>query len=244
MNEEADFDKHSPADKSDEDKFVSLVEKVYRKVDEEGLEALEGECSTIASYDTDFEGRAKRAAKKVSECSRMVSEYLEDYGGRSSVRTSDLGEVLEDNGAEVNYESPGYGVDLGDVELDCDMGVQMALNTIGLNEEEHTPEGTEWWAQFRYEEKEGDTDYISIDIWDEGPGIPKEMEGEDLMEKGVSSSENGGKGLYLADRIIEANGGNIEVSEALAEIEDGFGVSVEVPVASTELPNSRIAGTP
>jgi len=51
-------------------------------------------------------------------------------------------------------------------------------------------------------------DKISITISDDGPGIPKEIQGK-LFEKGVSTT-GGGHGLYLSRKVIEGYGGKIQ----------------------------------
>ena len=52
-------------------------------------------------------------------------------------------------------------------------------------------------------------DYVQIDVSDDGPGIPKEIQTK-LFERGTST-KGGGLGLYLSKRVIEHYGGSIEV---------------------------------
>ncbi|MHA1484591.1 MAG: ATP-binding protein, partial [Candidatus Thorarchaeota archaeon] len=52
-------------------------------------------------------------------------------------------------------------------------------------------------------------DYVQIDVSDDGPGIPKEIQPK-LFERGTST-KGGGLGLYLSKRVIEHYGGSIEV---------------------------------
>ncbi len=52
-------------------------------------------------------------------------------------------------------------------------------------------------------------DYVQIDVSDDGPGIPKEIQSK-LFERGTST-KGGGLGLYLSKRVIEHYGGSIEL---------------------------------
>ena len=54
-----------------------------------------------------------------------------------------------------------------------------------------------------------ENDYVQIDVSDDGPGIPKEIQPK-LFERGTST-KGGGLGLYLSKRVIEHYGGSIEL---------------------------------
>jgi PAS domain S-box-containing protein len=56
-------------------------------------------------------------------------------------------------------------------------------------------------------------DRIKVIVSDNGPGIPEELL-NNLFQKGVSSREGGGVGLYLAKEILGAIGGSIEIMDS------------------------------
>jgi len=52
-------------------------------------------------------------------------------------------------------------------------------------------------------------DYVQIDVSDDGPGIPEEIQSK-LFKRGAST-KGGGLGLYLSKRVIEHYGGSIKL---------------------------------
>jgi PAS domain S-box-containing protein len=68
-------------------------------------------------------------------------------------------------------------------------------------------------------------DRIKIIISDNGPGIPEELR-SNLFQKGVSSREGGGFGLYLAKEILGAIDGSIEMMDSAS----GHGAHFQVTI--------------
>lgn len=223
------IDEKSEGESSDLQSFKNLVEEARSEVEERGLESAEGLYDEIASYQDNFSGEVGGIVDKMASCTDIVSNYLADYSDGQDVSLGELGNQLEEYGAEIDYNG------LEDVELEADSGVVMAFNTLGINQEKHNSEDC-YWAEFEVEDDETVVGYL----WDEGPGLPEEYGEEEIFDKDVGDGT--GKGLYLADQIIEANGGNIEYDETLSD-SGGFGLKIELPL-STEYQNLNKEETP
>jgi two-component system nitrogen regulation sensor histidine kinase NtrY len=71
-----------------------------------------------------------------------------------------------------------------------------------------------------------------IDIFDNGPGLPKENR-ERLLEPYVTTREKGtGLGLAIVGKIFEEHGGHIELNDAPADFAGGRGAWVRLTLAA------------
>lgn len=78
--------------------------------------------------------------------------------------------------------------------------------------------------------REGET--AVIDVFDNGPGLPKENR-ERLLEPYVTTREKGtGLGLAIVGKIFEEHGGRIELNDAPAEFASGRGAWVRLMLAA------------
>ncbi|MFB6100858.1 MAG: sensor histidine kinase [Candidatus Nanohalobium sp.] len=204
--------------------FQSLVDNVYEDIEQEGIRSGEGVYGTLACFEGYFDGWVGDTVDRISNCSAIVSEYLDEAGEESVVTVSELGERLSQYGAEVEYEASS------EVEIEADRGLAMAFNTLGVNQEEHTSEGTDWYAEFNVEEDE-----LRVEVCDNGTGL-ESYAGEEIFQKGVG--DGSGKGLYLARRLIEVNDGSIGYSPDISN-EGGFGLEIEVPLSTEHRTLSR-----
>lgn len=224
VGSEVDF---GPSEEEEVEKlkfFQSLVDSVYEDIKEEGIRSREGIYDTLACFEGYFAGRVGDTVDRISNCSAIVSEYLDEVGEESVLTVSELGERLSQYGAEVEYHESQ------DVCVDADSGLSMAFNTLGVNQEEHTSEGTDWYAEFDVEDDE-----LRVDVYDNGTGLENYM-AEEIFQKGIGDGT--GKGLYLARRLIEANGGSIEYSPELSDC-GGFGLEIEVPLSTEHRARNR-----
>jgi len=75
-------------------------------------------------------------------------------------------------------------------------------------------------------------DMISIDVIDNGPGLPKENR-ERLLEPYVTTRDKGtGLGLAIVGKIFEEHGGGIVLSDAPAEFANGRGAWIRLTLAA------------
>ncbi|HRF09914.1 MAG TPA: PAS domain-containing sensor histidine kinase [Xanthobacteraceae bacterium] len=75
-------------------------------------------------------------------------------------------------------------------------------------------------------------DLIAIDVFDNGPGWPKENR-ERLLEPYVTTREKGtGLGLAIVGKIFEEHGGGIELRDAPSDFSDGRGAWVHLTLSA------------
>lgn len=210
-------------DKEDRDEVydvVSVLDDAYNELNNGGsLEDIEEEVSDLKEYEGEFDGGVGDRIDQIAEISGSVHRFLTKYEaeGEENITISEVLGPLEEYDVEVSYNGNE------DVAVEGDPGLSLAANTIGENGLRHGKEDETYqmWAKV-IENSEA----YEVEVWDNGSGLPEDIESEEIFDKGVG--ENTGKGLYLANEIVEFFNGSIEVSEELEEREGGFGLRMEL----------------
>jgi two-component system sensor histidine kinase HydH len=102
--------------------------------------------------------------------------------------------------------------------------LQQVLVNLGLNAIEAMPAG----GQLSFVAGE-DAGQVSIEVEDDGPGIPAELRGR-LFELGASSKVHRGVGLSVVKNIVERRGGSVTVASDAGR---GTRFTVRLPRAGT-----------
>lgn len=198
--------------------LVDEMDKAYKRLhNEEPLQDIEEDIEMFAEYQGVYDGEIGDKVDEVAVLSTAVSRYLSEYESIEDGSVS-IGEVLdpfEDYVTEIDYNENK------NAEVEGDPGLFFVTNTVGMNGIEHGKEGQNYqmWAEVQ----ELPENY-RIDIWDNGSGVPERFEKGEIFEDG--EGEGTGKGLYLANEIVELFDGEMKQSEKLEEREDGFGLEL------------------
>ncbi len=168
----------------------------------------------------------------VEESRRIVKllDQVEQFGNLRppSLKSTNLHDVLERArksamlgfGAHMQFKEL-YDPSLPSTYADADQLLQVFLNLL-KNASEASPDGgsitirTFYELSLRLRRRDGSGSVVplQIEIIDDGPGLPQEIEG-DVFEPFVSGRENGtGLGLALVSKIISEHGGWIAVDSA------------------------------
>lgn len=197
---------------------VDEIDEAYRKLRaDEPLQSVGENINSFAAYSGAYNGRIGEKVDEVAVLSSAVSMYLSEYESvdEGSVYIEDVLDRLEDYDVDIEYNG-NEGA-----EVEGDPGLFFVTNTIGMNGVEHGKEDENYrmWAEV----KELTEDY-RIDIWDNGSGVPENYEKGQIFEDG--EGDGTGKGLYLANEIVELFDGELIQSKELEERENGFGVEL------------------
>ena len=122
----------------------------------------------------------------------------------------DLREVLELN--VVTFEGLSQSHDIvsatppgDDVSVDVDPGaLQQVLGHLLENAVKYSPAGTTVTVRARR-----DGDDVFIDVIDEGPGLPAEIDVFAPFQRGDTDTEGAGLGLYIVRNLARAMGGDV-----------------------------------
>lgn len=199
---------------------VETLEETREALDgEKGLEGLEQEFKELSSYEGRFEGDLGDHFDCIGELSGYVTKYLEEFdnGKKEEVRIGDFMQPLEGEGADIQYNGNEDGMVHGDP------GLCLVTNTIAEN-------GSKYGDKFEAYQMSADIEELDegfeIEIWDNGPGIPEDYDGEDILKRGTGQGT--GNGLYYASEIVKLFGGEMTHPEYLQEKENGYGLRIEL----------------
>ncbi len=149
------------------------------------------------------------------------------------VREFDLGELIETVGLllqpQARYQSVTLSVDLPDQDVRVSGArdwIRQALLNLAINSLEAMPDGGALTMRLRPLSEKGEA---LIEIEDDGPGIPPELE-EHIFELHFTTKESGtGVGLHVARSVIEAAGGRLTFEQPPVR---GARFVVELPTVS------------
>jgi two-component system nitrogen regulation sensor histidine kinase GlnL len=179
----------------------------------------------------------------IREADRLAGlvDSLLGPGGRVDRRATNIHEVLEHVAQLVTAESGGsitvrrdYDPGLPSLMLDRDLMVQAVLNLVrnavaAMGEEGTVTLRTRAVTNFTI----GDTRHrviASIDIEDDGPGIPADLQDSVFYPLVTSRPEGTGLGLPLAQELVNRHGGLIEFTSR-----PGFTVfQIRLPLAEAD----------
>jgi signal transduction histidine kinase len=155
-----------------------------------------------------------RALDQVERLSRVVDEVMDSMRGQRSSAPVDFAVVplVEEQVAEWAEAFQSQGRDLriserADVAVHAERGAQaQVLAALLENALVHGAGPT----QVRVRRLSG---WASVEVSDQGPGIPEGLE-DSVFERGVSSSGSSGLGLTVARTLLAADGGRIELMSA------------------------------
>ena len=204
----------------------STLERVYEGLEQGAhLQEFSEEFEELAGYRERFAGDVGDQFEEVGQLSEYVSMYLDEFED-SAENEMELGHMmmpLEKLGAEIQYNGNRESKVRGDP------GLCLVTNTVAENAEKYGGDEQDYrlWADIE-ELSEG----YEIEIWDNGPGIPAEMGGEKLFQKGVGKGT--GEGLHYASEIVELFEGEIEHPDYLQEREDGYGLRIQLQKSSED----------
>ena len=162
------------------------------------------------------QAQREKVKKQISLMKEMTGELLSFARGQSElylrkvfIRTflEELSELLEeeftDSGIQLTVED-NFG---GTVKMDENKMKRVAYN-LARNAQEAMEKGGRFAIKVS-----ADNDWVSMSFADNGPGIPKELEGR-LFESFATHGKADGTGLGLAivKRLVEAHKGNVAVT--------------------------------
>lgn len=202
------------------EEFVGVVEAASQRLSANyALSTVEDEIQYLKSFDQESispepsDTRGPRdCVEQISGLAEAVGDYLNQVSEThesSDMRVEDVFETFEGYG-EVDYNG------LEESTVEGDGALCVVANTIALNALDHggNPE--------LHAEIEELDDRYKIEIWDDGEGLPKEYDPEEIFRR--ETGDNSGLGLYLAREITEGFGGSLEYCEENAKRKDGFGL--------------------
>lgn len=181
--------------------------------------------------------------RQVGDIGRMVDEFSAFARmPKPSLENLDLREVLRESSflVEVSRSEVAFERDYGDVPLNGLFDSRLmsqAFGNIIKNAAESTESAnydSDTTGVIRIEARQ-DGDVITVDIMDNGKGLPKENR-QRLLEPYMTTREKGtGLGLAIVRKIIEDHGGKLELHDAPKSFHDGRGamIRVTVPVANS-----------
>lgn len=181
--------------------------------------------------------------RQVGDIGRMVDEFSAFARmPKPSLENLDLREVLRESSflVEVSRSEIAFERNYGDVPLNGLFDSRLMSQAFG-NIIKNAAESTELAnydsdtaGVIRIEARQ-DGDTITVDIMDNGKGLPKENR-QRLLEPYMTTREKGtGLGLAIVRKIIEDHGGKLELHDAPQSFHNGRGamIRVTVPVANS-----------
>ena len=159
-----------------------------------------------------MDGLVDKIASGMGNLETTVNDLLHFTSDREPVwKTVNIGslveEVLESIGPHLrDYEIQLDLEDLESIEWTIDEGMlRRALVNLALNAVDAMSQGGTLWVSSVHTEKG-----LELEIADNGPGIPEELQGR-LFDPFVTTKSTGtGLGLAIVERIAAAHGGAIE----------------------------------
>jgi signal transduction histidine kinase len=155
-----------------------------------------------------------RALDQVERLSRVVDEVMDSMRGQRSSAPVDfaVGPLVDEQVAEWSDAFAAQGrtlriVERADVVVHAERGAQaQVLAALLENALVHGAGPT----SVRVRRVSG---FASVEVADQGPGVPVGLE-DSVFERGVSSSGSSGLGLTVARTLLAADGGRIELLSA------------------------------
>jgi signal transduction histidine kinase len=186
----------------------------------ERITRLQGECQKLVDLASDFLRFAR------------VQDLTTEPTSFDSV-VSRIMDFLVPTAREQNIEIGWFPApDLPLVNVERDLFEQCLLNLV-LNAEQAMPEGGTLTFIGRFEEAKSQpmndsTQWVCLDVIDTGHGIPPEQMAKLFRPFHTTKSDGHGLGLAIAQKIISAHGGTIEVQ---SEPGRGTKFSIRLPVS-------------
>lgn len=196
------------------------------------------ETGELAEPHLELTTRISHSAKRMNKMVGALLDFTRSrLGGGIPIEREpvDMGKVVQDVGAEFCSLYPSRKVEIDvrgslDGDWDCARVSQVLTNLIG-NAIEHGSETNTVTVDVQ-----GTADEVTVEIHNRGAAIPEEqlkglfnpMKKSDLTGAvgGNSPSGNLGLGLYIAERIVDAHRGRIEVDSSET---DGTRFTVRLP---------------
>ncbi len=203
------------------------IKRRYGKVITEDREVFDQCTDTIVRQVGDI----GRMVDEFSAFARMPKPVMEELDLREVLREASF--LVEVSRSEIAFER-----DYGDEPLNGSFDSRLMNQALG-NIIKNAAEATEVAARDREGtgviriEARKSADTITIDVIDNGKGLPKENR-QRLLEPYMTTREKGtGLGLAIVRKIIEDHGGTLQLHDAPKSFHDGCGAMIRVAVPAT-----------
>ena len=192
--------------RGDDDAFRAVLETTHGIVTEEvaTLRRLVTEFSAFARLP-----RAELAEHDVCSFLREQKEHMEVFSDEESGMSRGDGEMLEKL-VDVSWEIPSGPIrtfiDRQSLHRVLVNLVRNAAQAVSVSKSDH--------GRVRVRLREVDSDWITMEVDDDGPGIPPVFR-ESVFDPYVTTKETGtGLGLSIVKKIVMEHGGTVEASES------------------------------
>ncbi|MCS6899317.1 MAG: ATP-binding protein [Myxococcales bacterium] len=203
--------------------------KPYRKLLDTTREIVEEEVGTLRRLVSEFSNFARLPRAELHEDDLII--FLREQKEKMAF-TEDSEEVASQlQGVSLSWYLPE-----GPIQVAFDpMLLHRVLNNLLANAAQAIQRGEQGKGQIRVEVR-GESEWVSLDVEDSGPGIPPELRERIFEPYFTTKTDGNGLGLAIVKKIIVEHGGTIEAS---ASSLGGARLRIRLPRAGT--PASLVA---
>ncbi|MBD3408274.1 MAG: GAF domain-containing protein [Candidatus Lokiarchaeota archaeon] len=190
------------------------------------LQVIFGELD-IAGTLAETDGPVNESLTTIENVSNRMLRLLQSLSKSSNKFESDLREVIETVIQDARGSYPSAKIiyhDNCEIEKFSTTGrllLPFVFENLIRNASQHVDNLLEIKIIMHNDDKN-----IMLDLVDNGPGIPVELR-DTLFDRGTSTKEEGGLGLYLSRKIVETYGGKMYLLED--EYDKGAAFRIELP---------------